>query len=67
MKEIYEIKKIPENCSTCLYGRGLGCSNANVKEYGDFANVLTTGWIRTVSLQLMATDGKTPAGAVPRP
>ena len=29
---IYEIKKIPENCSTCLYGRGLGCSNANVKE-----------------------------------
>ena len=21
-----EIKKVPENCSTCLYGRGLGCS-----------------------------------------
>ena len=24
MIEVYETKKIPENCSTCLYGGGLG-------------------------------------------
>lgn len=29
MKEVYETKMIPENCSTCLYGRGFGCGNAN--------------------------------------
>lgn len=29
MIEVYETKKIPENCSTCLYGGGLGCGNAN--------------------------------------
>ena len=27
--EVYETKKIPENCSTCLYGRGLGCGHAD--------------------------------------
>ena len=29
MIEVYETKKIPENCSTCLYGRSLGCGNVN--------------------------------------
>ncbi len=34
MIEVYETKKIPENCSTCLYlSNTLGrlCGNANVK------------------------------------
>ena len=31
MKDVYEIHQVPENCSTCLYGRGIGCGNANVK------------------------------------
>lgn len=27
-------KKVPRNCSTCLYGGGIGCGNANVgKDY----------------------------------
>lgn len=32
MREIavHEFKKVPRHCSTCLYGRGLGCGNANV-------------------------------------
>ena len=29
MIEVYETKKIPENCSTCLYGGGFGCGNSN--------------------------------------
>lgn len=29
--ECYEKKKVPENCSTCLYSNGFGCGNANVK------------------------------------
>lgn len=29
MKEVYETKKVPENCSTCLYGRGIGCGCAD--------------------------------------
>lgn len=36
MREIavHEFKKVPRNCSTCLYGGGIGCGNANVgKEY----------------------------------
>ena len=31
MLEVYETKKIPENCSTCLYGGCFGCGNANRK------------------------------------
>ena len=32
MREIavHEFKKVPRNCSTCLYGGGIGCGNANV-------------------------------------
>lgn len=29
MIEVYEKKKIPENCSTCLYGGGFGCGHAD--------------------------------------
>lgn len=29
MIEVYETKKIPENCSTCLYGKGFGCAHAD--------------------------------------
>lgn len=28
MIKVYEVKEVPENCSTCLYGRGFGCSHA---------------------------------------
>ena len=32
--EVHEFKKVPRNCSTCLYGGGIGCGNANVgKDY----------------------------------
>ena len=34
MLEVHEFKKVPRNCSTCLYGGGIGCGNANVgKDY----------------------------------
>ena len=29
MKEVYKVESVPENCSTCLYGSGFGCGNAN--------------------------------------
>ena len=29
MIEVYKTEKVPENCSTCLYGIGFGCGNAN--------------------------------------
>lgn len=32
MIEVYETKKIQENCSTCLYQMAFGCGNANRKE-----------------------------------
>lgn len=44
MIEVYEKKKIPENCSTCLYGpnaigwngkpvRSIGCGHADRQRY----------------------------------
>lgn len=29
MINVYETRKVPENCSTCLYGRGIGCAHAD--------------------------------------
>lgn len=29
MIEVYEKKKVPEDCSTCLYGRSYGCAHAD--------------------------------------
>lgn len=31
MIEVYETKKVPENCSTCLYNMGFGCGHADRK------------------------------------
>lgn len=27
--DVFEKKKVRKDCSTCLYGRGFGCGNAN--------------------------------------
>lgn len=32
MIKVIEKKEVPENCSTCLYGRGLGCGHADRKQ-----------------------------------
>ena len=32
MIEVYEKTRIPEDCSTCLYGRPYGCAHADRKE-----------------------------------
>lgn len=32
MIEVYEKKKIPENCSTCLYAIGLGCGHSDRRD-----------------------------------
>lgn len=29
MLEVFEIKQVPENCTTCIYGRTAGCGHAN--------------------------------------
>ena len=42
MIEVYETKKIPENCSTCLYGRGLGCGHADRQK--DWVNYALRGY-----------------------
>lgn len=31
MIEVYEIKKVPKNCSSCLYGVGINCYHSDRK------------------------------------
>ena len=39
--KVYEIKEVPRNCSTCLYGTGFGCAHADRKK--DFLQIALMG------------------------
>ena len=41
MIEVFEKKQVPENCSTCLYGRGVYCAHADRQK--DFLHYMLTG------------------------
>lgn len=49
MVEVYEVKQVPENCSTCLYGRSLGCGHADRQKdwmyYGLFGRDCPSYWL----------------------
>lgn len=41
--EVIETKKIPENCTTCLYGRVYGCAHAN--RQNDWMRYVAFSWL----------------------
>ena len=49
MKEVYKSERIPENCSTCLYGTGWGCSHADRQKdwmfYGMYGAKCPSYWL----------------------
>lgn len=49
MIKVYETKYVPETCSTCLYGRGVGCSHADRQkdwmQYGLLGHGCPSFWL----------------------